>query len=216
MEFICQLKFLFMELTGIKNIIFDLGGVLINLNPSLTHQAFEELGLPQFTEMFTFTHQHDLITQFEVGEIDAHTLRNEVRTLTQQTITDVQFDAAWNAMLLDIPMQRLELLQRAKSGYNTYLLSNSNGLHIPFIHQYVAQEHGIEDFDTLFHKAYYSHLVKMRKPNADIYQLVLDENGLNPEETLFLDDNTANVEAALSLGIKAVKVEKDVTTYLSL
>lgn len=204
-----------MEHKGIKNIIFDLGGVIINLDPGLTHKAFAELGAMGFDDMFTFTHQLEVISEFEIGRITAAELRSKLAEHTRKEVADEDFDRAWNAMLLDIPPHRLDLLKELKKNYNLYLLSNSNELHIASIDQYLAAEHGIEKFDDLFHKSYYSHLLGMRKPNEEIYRHVLEESGLNPHETLFFDDNASNVQAAEELGIKAIRVERDIVTYFT-
>lgn len=202
-----------MDFTGIKNIIFDLGGVLINLDPSLTHRAFEKAGALQVAEHFTFTHQHTLIKDFEVGKMDAAEFRTMFCSTFNTVMQETDFDAAWNAMLLDIPVSRLELLRQLKQQYNIYLLSNTNFLHHAFIIEYLRVSHGIENFDVMFHKAYYSHTLGLRKPDEAIYRHVLAENSLNPAETLFFDDNAANMEGAEALGIKSVLVDREIVEY---
>ncbi|HYG15137.1 MAG TPA: HAD family phosphatase [Bacteroidia bacterium] len=204
-----------MDFTGIKNIIFDLGGVLINLDPTLTHRAFEKAGAVQVAEHFTFTHQHTLIKEFEVGRMDAPSFRQMFCGIFNTVIQETDFDAAWNAMLLDVPAERLELLRRLKSRYNIYLLSNTNFLHHAFIIEYLRATHGIDNFDAMFHKAYYSHTLGLRKPDAAIYRHVLDENKLNPSETLFFDDNAANIEGAKAVGIQSVLVDKEIVEYFT-
>lgn len=198
-----------MDFTGIKNIIFDLGGVLINLDPSLTHRAFEKAGA-KVAEHFTFTHQHTLIQEFEVGKMEVGEFRQMFCGIFNTAMHETEFDSAWNAMLLDIPGERLELLRRLKQQYNIYLLSNTNFLHHAFIIEYLRVHHGIENFDAMFHKAYYSHTLGLRKPDEAIYRHVLNENNLNPSETLFFDDNAANIEGAKAVGVQCVLVDRDI------
>jgi putative hydrolase of the HAD superfamily len=109
-------------------------------------------------------------------------------------------------MLGDIPAGRIELLRELRSKYKTYLLSNTNAIHLDCFSGMVKKAHGLESLDPLFHKAYYSHLMKLRKPDAAIYEYVLNENGLKANETIFLDDNVANLKGAASVGIQTFHV----------
>ena len=111
-----------------------------------------------------------------------------------------------NAMLLTIPSEKYELLLRLKTRYRVFLLSNTNNIHLESFNQLVHRDTGLRELDYYFHKAYYSHLMKMRKPDAEIYSHVLSENKLSPDETLFLDDNFDNIKGAAGLGIKTIHV----------
>ena len=112
-------------------------------------------------------------------------------------------------MLLDFPKERLDLLQKLKSKYRLFLLSNTNEIHITEFEKSLHKTHGYKNLESFFEKVYYSCRVKMRKPNIDIFELVLHENDLNAEETLFIDDSPQHIEGALKTGIKAVLLNKN-------
>ncbi|MEJ0032632.1 MAG: HAD family phosphatase [Bacteroidota bacterium] len=144
--------------------------------------------------------------EYEKGEITNDEFRKGLRQLFGNIHTDFELDDYWNAMLGDIPTERIELLKELKSKYKTFLLSNTNAIHLDYFTGMVNKAHGLESLDPLFHKAYYSHLMKMRKPDPAIYEFVLRENGLKASETIFLDDNLANLKGAASIGIQTFHV----------
>jgi len=194
--------------TGIKNIIFDLGGVIINLSVEKTHQAFASLsGLP-VDEIKTIVHHGDFFNQYEKGLISDSEFRDHLRESLNLRVDDGELDNAWNAMLLDIPMERIRLLEQLKSGFRIFLLSNTNNIHLQSFNHQVKQLTGFKAIDEYFHQAYYSHLVKMRKPDLEIYEHVLHTSNLIPEETLFLDDNKDNLTGANKAGIKTFHVQE--------
>jgi len=194
--------------TGIKNIIFDLGGVIINLSVEKTHQAFALLsGLP-VDEIKTIVHHGDFFNQYEKGLISDSEFRDHLRESLNLRVDDGELDTAWNAMLLDIPMERIRLLEQLKSGFRIFLLSNTNNIHLQSFNHQVKQLTGFNAIDEYFHQAYYSHLVKMRKPDLEIYEHVLHTSNLIPAETLFLDDNKDNLTGANKAGIKTFHVQE--------
>ncbi|HPW63852.1 MAG TPA: HAD family phosphatase [Cyclobacteriaceae bacterium] len=193
---------------GIKNIIFDLGGVIINLSVEKTHQAFATLsGLP-VTEIKTRVHHGAFFNEFEKGLISDEEFRQHLRESLNMKVTDSQLDQAWNAMLLDIPLARIQLLEKLKATYNIFLLSNTNNIHLQFFNGIVRQLTGKPAIDYYFHGSFYSHLVKMSKPDAEIYQHVLSQHSLLPKETIFLDDNKDNLVGANKVGIHTFHVEQ--------
>lgn len=187
----------------IKNIIFDLGGVIIDIYPERSLQAFaqyaKELGEPTVYQQLLF---HEL----EVGKIHPDVFRENVRAQLKSTITNAQIDDCMIAMLGDVPAERMQTLERIHKKYFTVLLSNTNAIHYDAVAGYIGKRYGSLPFNNYFHKAYYSHLVGLRKPDVRIYELVLRENNLAPEETLFLDDLGENLKSARSLGIQTIKV----------
>lgn len=199
-----------------KNIIFDLGGVLININYSLTSQAFEALGLGKFDELFSQAHQTKLFDQYEKGLISSDDFRTRVKTFFSQPIDDHTIDAAWNAMLLDFPIERLNFLKQIKTTHRTFLLSNTNDIHIQTINRDLQRVHGIKDLSGYFEKVYLSYEVHMRKPDADIFELVLRENSLEPSDTLFIDDSPQHLETAKKLGIGTYWLDTKKETVLDL
>ena len=190
----------------IKNIIFDLGGVLLNLDPELTFSELSEvLGIPM-TEENIPAHIFKVMLGYEKGEINTETFlwhfQKEATTLTPQPDKLIK---AWNAMLLGWNADRFEFLTELRKNYKVFLLSNTNELHIEWAMRDLKKNHKITDFDTqFFDRTFYSHNMKMRKPEEAIYKSVIKETGINASETLFIDDNINNVSAAISAGLNAI------------
>ncbi|MES2284698.1 MAG: HAD family phosphatase [Bacteroidota bacterium] len=184
-----------------KNIIFDLGGVLLNIDYSLATKAFSDLGLTDFDKLFSKAHQTKLFDLYEKGQISSEAFRDHVKSCFNTPIDDNTIDKAWNAMLLDFPPERLRLLQTLKTKQRIFLLSNTNDIHIQYINNYLQETFGIADLSGYFEKVYLSYKVGMRKPDAEIFELVLSENNLDPNETLFIDDSIQHIEGAKKLGI---------------
>jgi len=197
----------------IKNIIFDLGGVILNLSVDSTLRKFAEHSNLPVDKVIEIYHSRPEFLAYEKGEISNDEFRTALREIFSITTLDTQMDECWNAMLGDIPKERIDLLRELKSKYRTYLLSNTNAIHLDCFTGIVKKQHGIESLDPLFHKAYYSHLMKMRKPDPQIYEYVLKENGLKANETIFLDDNVANLKGAASVGIETFHVTHPDTIF---
>jgi len=192
------------SLPTIKNIVFDLGKVLLNLNFDATIDAFRNLGLG--TEVVTplQTYIDPVFYEFEVGIISPENFRNRVRQiLNNPDATDQQIDDAWCAMLLDVPGYRVDLLKALKNKYDLYLFSNTNILHIRQFHQKFLKTYRIE-FPSLFRKVFYSHELKKRKPDLEAFHQVLELSGIHSEETLFIDDLEKNIEGASLAGMQTV------------
>ena len=197
----------------VKNIIFDLGAVIININPELTAKAMNNLGfndpaLPTggFEKSYSLFKQTDIFDKLEKGLINSDYLRNELRKHVKNEITDQSFDKAWGAMLLDFPKERINLLKELGKKYNIYLLSNTNVIHYKQYTQEFIDQYGFE-FNSLFVKAYYSFQMGMRKPDVDIFEFALSDSKLLPEETLFIDDLKVNIESARSTGLQTLLVD---------
>lgn len=192
--------------SGIKNIVFDYGGVIIDLHLERTYDAFAQLGVTDLPNLMGKLKESDVFYQFEIGALGAEAFINRLLALLPPHLnnegdTVYKVVAAWNAMLGQIPQERLQLLTALKNHYNTFLLSNTNALHIAAVDGYLKREHGVNSIAPYFNKLYYSYEVGLRKPNADIYQHLLATEGLNPAETLFIDDNQLNIDTANQLGI---------------
>lgn len=205
-----------LELRGVKNIIFDLGGVILNVDYNLCVLAFRELGYNDFDALFNKAKQSGLFDELEVGKINEAEFVAEMQRIAGGHISHEQIVEAWNAMLLNLPNERLELLMNLKNQYNTYLLSNTNAIHEDGFTKIIQEENGIDSLDDYFHKVYFSHNVGLRKPHAEVFQHILDEHGLKAGETLFIDDSIQHVEGASRLGIKAVHLDLSKHTLLDL
>lgn len=200
-----------MILKNINNIIFDLGGVLLNLDISRTEQAFRKLGMPDLRVIYSQAKQSGLFDDFETGRISSAEFRKEMRKWLHASVTDEQINGAWNAMLLDLPVQRLQLLDELKKQFNLFLLSNTNEIHMAAYAKYLQNAYGFADLSHIFVKEYLSYKIKMRKPHAEVFELVIKENELKEEETLFIDDTLHHIEGAQRLGIKSLWLEKGKT-----
>lgn len=193
---------------SIKNLIFDLGGVILDLSVDKTMQQFAALsGLKKekVNEIYTSTPGFEI---YERGLMTDSDFRNFVRDVFSVKCMDQEIDSCWNAMLLGLPLKKLDLIEGLKKDFSVYLLSNTNNIHLNYINEVMLPEttSNGNSLDSYFHRAYYSHIMKKRKPNADIFEQVLGENSLRAEETLFLDDNLPNIEGAKQLGIRTVHV----------
>ena len=197
----------------IKNIVFDFGDVFINLDKQDTISELYTLGVREISfEMM------EVAQKYEIGNLTNKEFIDEFTTKFP-TVSDIDFINAWNAILKDFPLHRLEFLRSlAKSKkYRLFLLSNTNDLHISWVQENWGQELFAE-FKNYFEQFYLSHELHLRKPNADIYEFVLNENNLKPEETFFIDDTEENTRTAEKLGIKVWNINpstEDVIDLLS-
>ena len=193
----------------IRNIILDFGGVIINLNYYATKMAFENLGAKNFDEVFNQWKQKPFFDLLDKGLLTDEEFYSAIKQELHLDATDAEIEFAWNAMLLDIPKHRLELLNQLRKNYNLFLLSNTNHIHLKSISKYLQSTYGFSDIAECFNKAYYSCDCKLRKPDYEFFNLVLNENQLEKTETLFVDDTIQHVEAAKSIGLQAALLEKN-------
>ena len=195
-----------MDFSKIKNIIFDLGAVIINIDLQITFQAFaERIGSP-IDQIISQFHHNDFWNDYETGKVKDNDFRKYVKDNLYSGLTDDEIDFMWNKLLLDLPVERLTLLQKLKAKYRLFLLSNTNYIHIKEVNKRIAGIFEEKDIAGYFEKAYYSYEIGLRKPGVEIYHYVLNDKNLNPEETLFLDDNFDNILGAKKLGIKTIHV----------
>ena len=193
-----------------KAIIFDLGGVILNLNFDLTLQAFKKLGADYFDSFFSKDGQSEIFDNYETGLLSCEEFRYHLKNLLgiPPRVSVQEFDAAWNAMLLDLPKARLDfILEMKNKGYQTFLLSNTNGIHLKRVKE-IAKTVQVDSFSPYFQREYYSHLVGMRKPEPDIFLKVLNDHHLIATETLFVDDSQQNIMTAKKIGINTFQVSK--------
>jgi glucose-1-phosphatase len=185
-----------------KNIIFDLGGVILNIDYDLTAKAFSQLGLPNFKDLFSKAQQEKVFDLYEKGLITSDDFRDALNNSMKTKVSPDTIDAAWNAMLLDLPSTRLELLKKVKQTHRTFLLSNTNEIHIQWFYNSLQQHFGVSGLSGYFEQVYLSYEIQLRKPDAEIFNYVLDRNQLDPAETLFIDDSPQHIESAKKLGIQ--------------
>lgn len=191
----------------IKNIIFDLGGVLLNINYQSTAKAFEKLGIQNFELLYSQAMQSTLFDDLEIGAISPEEFRNTIRLKSGLNLSDTDINNAWNAMLLDLPKSRIDLLMKVRNHYKIFLLSNTNEIHLKAYTKNLQLEHGISGLNELFDKEYFSHCIHLRKPNAAIYNYVLKNQNIIAADTLFIDDSIQHVQGALNVGLNALHLD---------
>ena len=185
-----------------KNIIFDLGGVLLDIDYQKTIDAFEKLGLQHFEAMFSQFKADALFEKLETGHISEAYFYAAVKERTKILLTNEDIDHAWNALILNFRIASLQLLEQLSVNYNLYLLSNTNSIHLKYFKKQFTQQTGKPLLDAYFINAWYSNEIGLRKPGAQIFEFVLAEENLKAEETLFIDDTLINIETAKNLGFK--------------
>jgi glucose-1-phosphatase len=196
------------ELPDIKNIIFDLGGVIIELHSQDTVEAFKKLGFLDFESIYTQIKQTHLFDLFETGKIPPQAFRIELRKF-RNNLSDIEIDQAWNMMIGPMPSFHLPLLRSVKKQYRTFLLSNTNAIHIEYFYHYLNGTYGYNALNDMFDKVYYSHEIGLRKPSQEAFEKVLEDAGIKAHETLFIDDLMANVEGARKAGLWAYHLDNE-------
>ena len=186
----------------IKNIIFDLGGVLLDINYHKTADAFKALGIKDFDALYSQYKINDFFEKFETGDVTDDEFYASVRKYAQLPLTNSEIDDAWNAMLLQFRIPTLDFIKTLRGKYRVYVLSNTNRIHYRAFQKMLQEEIGKDNLDDYFDKSYYSHLIKMRKPYAETYEFVLNDIQALPQETFFIDDTRNNIETADRLGME--------------
>jgi FMN phosphatase YigB (HAD superfamily) len=188
---------------NIKNIIFDYGNVIFMIDYSRTQHSFTELGIENVDRFFAHTGHDPLFDEFEKGTITATEFRNGIRRITGKPgLSDDQIDYAWNTLLIGVPPVNHDILLETRKQYRTFLLSNINEIHYKSVMAHLERDHHIRSNSIFFEKTYYSHLLGMRKPDRNVFEHVLNENTLDPGETLFIDDSPQHIRAAEALGLQ--------------
>ena len=185
----------------IDTIIFDFGDIFINLDKEATPAALKKLGLKEWN-----SNLDAMNLDFERGKIsEMEFILGFQNYIPNASILEIR--EAWNAILLDFPLYRLEFLQMLSQKYRLFLLSNTDSIHI----ERFQHKSGItfyRDFYKCFEKVYFSYELGMRKPDAAIFEFVIKEHNLSPKNTLFVDDNFENIESAQKLGLQTWHLQK--------
>lgn len=213
-HYVCSSLYKTVLLANIKTIIFDLGGVIVDLDVKRTIDGFASLSGLSVQEVENLYGSNPAFTHYEKGLIASTAFRSEAKKLFHsEGVSDAMLDASWNAMLVGVPKAKLELLRSLKERYQVMILSNTNAIHVDCINEMITKVSEENSFDPFVHNVYYSHLLKLRKPEPEIYEHVIRENGLIGEETLFLDDNKKNIVSAKEVGLGAIHVEHPDQVY---
>jgi len=193
---------------SVDAVIFDLGGVLLNLDYSLTEKAFIDLGIEDFGSIYSQLNQTNLFDQFEIGKVSPFHFVNRLLDKLPSGRNANQVVHAWNAMILDFPKERMEWLEEFGKTKRIFLLSNTNDLHVTAVRAALTKSVGHGNLEDYFEKTYFSCTMGSRKPNVECFEQVLSENNLDPERTLFIDDSPQHIEGAKMVGLQAVLLER--------
>lgn len=193
---------------NIKNIIFDYGNVIFEINFRKAQEALAQLGIANIEEFFAHKTHNTLFDDFETAAISEAQFRAGIRAAANnQDLTDEEIDAAWNSLLIGVPPTIHDTLLEVRAKYRTFLLSNNNVIHYKYIISYLDREFGMPDNSSLFEKTYYSQDMFLRKPNVEIFKKVIAENNLVPEETLFVDDSPQHLVGAKQAGFHTLLMD---------
>ncbi len=187
---------------AIKNIIFDLGGVLLNIDFNKTKQAFENLGVKDFDSFYTKESANPVFEALETGHISNEEFYAALQKHCNPGTSFSQIQAAWNEILVDFRKESIAALPQLANQYTIYLLSNTNSIHHAAFTAMFEKEFDGKDFDSHFTRAYYSHKLQKRKPYPETYSYVVKDAGIIAAETIFIDDSVANIEGAETAGLQ--------------
>jgi glucose-1-phosphatase len=196
------------DLRNIKNIIFDLGVVLLDLDFELSKQKFRQLGLEDLDLLYSFMHANPFFHDYETGKITDIQFVEGIKEMLPATISNNQVLDAWNAIVEGFRQEKIAFVRQISEKYNIYLLSNTNHLHALKYEKQFLEKAGVP-MSTYFRKIYYSHQIGVRKPDHRAFRIILNENGLKADETLFVDDQAANLEPAGELMMKTLLFRTD-------
>ena len=191
---------------NIRNLIFDLGNVILNIDTKLSEIAFAKYGMNDFEKLYTLASQNELFDRLEVGSISENEFYDEFRKVTGCKLDNQILEQCWNALIMDFPAARIEMLKHLKNEgkYRTFILSNTNIIHYRFYTALLKRVHGVDGLESLVEHAYFSHEIGLKKPNRDIFDHVVTNSHIKPEESIFIDDNEANIKAANALGFNTI------------
>ncbi|MCB2207270.1 MAG: HAD family phosphatase [Bacteroidetes bacterium] len=197
-----------MKAKNIKTIIFDFGGVILDIDPQITIKEFQKMGFKDVAKTKSKEFIEDIIRKFERGIYTPEVFRKKLRAFLELDVSDQKLDDAWNALIYDIPAERIEILEQVKKNYQMLLLSNSNEIHYDLYVRDLQLRFGYREFDELFDKAYFSFDMHLSKPDPEVYEFIINQHNLKPSQTLFIDDNEENIAAASKLGLKTYLLAK--------
>jgi putative hydrolase of the HAD superfamily len=195
--------FLFLCTMDFDALIFDLGGVIINLDYTKTIHAFEQLGMENFHDVYSQAAQTNLFDDFETGKISAQRFINSLLPYLKPGTTPNMVVHAWNVMILDVPQEKLQLLESLKGKMPVFLLSNTNELHVPVVRREWSKVTSLP-MEHYFDRIFFSHEIHLRKPDRSIFEYVCENEGLVPERTLFIDDSIQHIEGASAYGLQTI------------
>lgn len=187
----------------INALLFDLGGVIVDLDYNKTIEAFEAIGLEDAEHLYNQFNQSKIFDEFEIGSISREEFIDLLQEKIPQKVSQSKIKEAWNAMILGFEKSKLEQIKRYSEKIPCYLLSNTNEIHLEYI-QTLLQEVPFKNLELLFTKCYYSHIIGRRKPHRETFEWVLNDMGSSPEEVLFIEDSPQHIRGAEKAKIKTL------------
>lgn len=191
------------DLKGIRNVVLDLGGVILELDVNRSIELLSVLGLQEEENLDIIFSKYPFFLKFETGRISPDEFIDALAAQLGDHTPKEKIIEAWNAMILGFQPDTIKLLTQLREKYRLFLLSNTNAIHEVYYNDILHMKHGIPNLTDIFEKVYYSHDVNMRKPDHEIFQHVLADSRLNARETLYIDDTEVHVKAAMDLGVHA-------------
>ena len=191
----------------IRNIIFDFGGVICNINIRLSEEKFKDLGFRGFNPLYSVEEGEDIFRRLEGGKISIPEFTGILKKHLNPGVSDQEVLNAWNAMILDIPPLRVRLLEEVRKSYRIFILSNSNEIHF---HNYLRDfttHYGYRSFEDVFEKTWFSFRINLQKPSREIFEYVIGDADLVASETLFIDDSIQHIEAAANVGLRTYHLQ---------
>ena len=167
-----------MKSKNIKTIIFDFGGVILDIDPQITIKEFQKMGFKDVAKTKSKEFIEDIIRKFERGIYTPEVFRKKLRAFLELEVSDQKLDDAWNALIYDIPAERIEILEQVKKNYQMLLLSNSNEIHYDLYVRDLQLRFGYREFDELFDKAYFSFDMHLSKPDPEVYEFIINQHDL--------------------------------------
>lgn len=192
----------------IDNIIFDLGNVILDIDYQSTIKMFEKIGIENASILYSKSSQTKIFDQLETGEITKEDFILEIQKIIPKA-SKSEIINAWNAIIKDLPESRIDILKNLKNKFSIFLLSNTNSIHIDYIVKKIGRGK-YNEFYNLFDKVYYSHKVKLRKPDPNIFKLIINENNLKIKNTLFIDDSIQHINSAKKLGLQTYHLSNSI------
>jgi len=196
-----------MKTENIHNLVFDFGGVIYQIDFNRQKKAFSDIGIQGFEKLYSQANQNSLFCDLETGKLSEHDFREKLAGLIGKSLSTEKIDELWNSILIDYFHGNVSLLQKLKSRYRLFILSNTNSIHYQFYARQFMNKYGY-DLNELFEKSYWSFKIGMRKPNNDIFEKIITENGLTRQNALFIDDTIQNIESAEQCGLTSYHLKK--------
>lgn len=197
------------RISNFDTIIFDFGGVILDIDPDLSRRRFAEmLGIENARKLET----EQLPQLYETGSISRSEFVARINQIAGTQLSDSEILAAWNAMLLNYKPARIEWIKRLHKTHRLLLLSNTNDAHFEYFHNKLIAEYGIT-FYQLFDHVYLSHEMGLLKPSHEIYETVIAEQKLDLQHTLFIEDTARNVAGAQEVGLQTLLIPRNGEFY---